>query len=234
MAAWRATACMHTVALVASLWVSCVAPASAETACAPTAQAGVERCVSGLPAAALATIFEPQQASNWCWAASISMILRRYGVTVPQEQVVRAAFGAASNERASVQAVGELLNRRWGDAKGHALVASAQPLAPWRRSFGLAAPEVLNDLAQGRPLLLGAQQHAMVLVQVTFERSVDGKPLTPVGVRMLQALVLDPGSREWLRSLQASEARLDFLARISVQSVPAGRVQAQAPGAVNM
>jgi hypothetical protein len=235
MAHRRATACIQAFALAAALWAFCMHPAAAETGCAPTAEAGVERCVSGLPAAALATIFEPQQASNWCWAASIAMILRRYGVSIAQDEVVRTAFdGRAANERASVQAIGVLLNRGWGDAQGHALEASAQPLAPWRRSFGLAAPEVLEDLAQGKPLLLGAQQHAMVLVQVTFERRVDGRPLTPVGVRMLQALVLDPASRDWLRGLQASEGRLDFLARISVQLVPAGRVQAQARANLNM
>ncbi|MBK6005281.1 hypothetical protein JJB11_04180 [Ramlibacter ginsenosidimutans] len=176
-------------------------------------------------------MFQAQHASSWCWAASIAMILRRYGLDVPQDEVVRTAFGLAANERASMQAVAALLNRGWNDAQGRAVVISSRPLPPWRRSFGLAAPEVLDELAQGRPLLLAAQQHAMVLIQVIYERRVDGEPLTVAGVRMVQALVLDPGSREWPRSLEPAERRPEFVARIEVEARPARSPAVQAPGA---
>ena len=203
--------------VLAALWTLGMDAASAESACASTQEPGVERCVGGLSASALSAIFQPQQASNWCWAASIAMILRRYGVAVPQEQVVRAALGAPSNEPASAQAMAELLNRPWQDAAGHGVVASAQPLAPWRRALGVSAPEVIEDLGRGRPLLVGVQQHAMVLVQVTYERRTDGKPLTPAGVRMLRAMVLDPASGNWLRGLQPAERQPDFIARVEAQ-----------------
>ena len=95
-------------------------------------------------------------------------------------------------------------------------------MARWRRGMGIAAPEVLDDLARGDPLLLGAQEHAMVLVQVTYERRVDGKALTPSGVRLVRALALDPASGNWLRSLRASELQPDFLTRVVVRVQPAG------------
>jgi len=218
MAGRRASRWPQALVLVAALWISGTGLASAETTCAQTREPGVERCVSGLPAAALSAIFEPQQASNWCWAASIAMILRRYGVAVPQEQLVRTALGAPSNERASARAIEQLLNRAWNDGSGHGLVASAQPLAPWRRALGVAAPEVLEDLGRGKPLLVGVQQHAMVLVQVAYERRTDGQALTPAGVRMLRAVVLDPASANWLRSLEPAERQPELLARVDVQA----------------
>jgi hypothetical protein len=155
MAPWLASRVAPTVLLAAGLLL-CAQPASATAACAPAAEAGVERCVSGLRAADLAEIFEAQQASNWCWAASVAMILRSYGARVSQEEVVRTLLGVPQNQRASAQAVGDVLNRTWRDAFGQTLVTSAQALAPWRRAMGVSAPEVLDDLANGRPVLLGA------------------------------------------------------------------------------
>lgn len=216
MALKRAFACIHAFAGAAGLWLAGLHAASAETACVPVSQPGIERCVSGLSAAALSRIFEPQQESNWCWAASVAMILRRYGVAVPQDEVVRAALGVPENQRASAHAMASLLNRAWHDASGNAVAASAQMLAPWRQAQGVSAPEVIDDLVQGRPLLLGAQEHAMVLVQVTYERRIDGNALTPIGVRLLRALVLDPGSGQWLRNLRPNERQPDFLARVAV------------------
>jgi hypothetical protein len=230
MARWAVPRIVPTLVLLASLGAFGAIPAAAGTTCVPAAEAGIVRCVNGLRAPEMAAMFQAQHASNWCWAASIAMILRRYGLDVPQDEVVRSAFGLAANERASVQALGALLNRGWDDAQGHAVVVSSLPLPPWRRSFGLAAPEVLDDLAHGRPLLLGVHQHAMVLIQVIYERRVDGTPLTLVGVRMLQALVLDPGSRDWPRSLEPAEARPEFVARIAVEVPPARSEVVQAPG----
>lgn len=227
MAGWRAFRMSQGWMLVAVLWMAAAGTASARTTCRPAAEPGVERCVSGLPAAAVSAIFQPQQASNWCWAASITMLLRSHGVVVPQEQVVRTVFGRLENERASASAMVDLLDRTWSDAAGNQGVASTQPLPPWRRDLGLAAPEVLDDLARDKPLLLGVQQHAMLLVQVTYERRTDGAPLTPAGVRLLNALVLDPASRNWLRALQPAERQPELLARVEVDVPPRALALAQ-------
>jgi hypothetical protein len=55
----------------------------------------------------------------------------------------------------------------------------------------------------------------MVLVQVVYERRIDGRPVTPAGVKLLRVVVLDPGSGSWLRSL-GSDERLEFVARVRV------------------
>lgn len=227
MATLRASRCVPRALLLAlGVGLFALRPAAAATACVPAAEAGVERCVSGLSAAGMAAIFQAQEASNWCWAASVAMILRRYGGQVTQQEVVRTALGVPENQRATERAVAGLLNRTWRDALGQTLVASAQAVARWHRGMGLAAPEVLEDLALGHPLLLGAQEHAMVLVQVTYERRSDGKALTPSGVRMLRALALDPASGNWVRSLRASELQPDFLTRVEVQVQPAAHASA--------
>ncbi len=193
------------------------APAAvAGTQCAPAA-AGMERCVSGLAPALLMQMQQTQQASNWCWAASISMVLRRYGSDVSQEQVVRAHFGESANTGITAEAILQLLNRSWHDQAGRAVVSSAGPLPTWRRHLGLTAPEVIGDLDSGKPLLVGTQQHAMVLVQLVYERSVDGRH-GPAGVRLLRAVVLDPASEAGVRTLRTSETTPEFLARVGVEA----------------
>jgi hypothetical protein len=128
--------------------------------------------------------------------------------------VVREALGRPDNRALDVASVAELLNRPWRDGAGHLRASSATPLPPWRKQWGLAAPEVIEDLQQGRPLLLAAQHHAMVLVELVYERPV-AKPQGPV--KILRATVLDPQSASGLRSLTAAESRPDFLARVAVE-----------------
>jgi len=189
--------------------------AVAGTQCGPTAEQGIERCVSGLSGADLLQMQQRQEASSWCWAASISMVLRRYGSMVSQEQIVGTHFGQAANEGIPAASIFELLNRSWEDGSGREVVSSARLLPAWRRQLGLVAPEVIEDLAQGKPLLIGTQQHAMVLVQLVFERPANGGGDSR-GIRLLRAVVLDPASDAGVRTLRVSESAPEFLARVRV------------------
>jgi hypothetical protein len=189
--------------------------AHAATECLPTADPRIERCSAGLDSALASRLRQSQDASQWCWAASVSMILGRYGIPVSQREVVREALGRPDNRALDIGSVAELLNRPWRDGAGQLRASSATPLPPWRKSWGLAAPEVIEDLEQGRPLLLAAQHHAMVLVELVYERPVAGKAQGPV--KILRATVLDPQAASGLRSLTAAESRPDFLARVSIE-----------------
>lgn len=186
-------------AAVLAGWLGGTGFASAATTCEPTAQAGVERCVTGLPSATAAAMSQNQRASQWCWAASISMVLRAWGVEVPQEQIVRQHFGAAADLPAQGEDIVRLLNRTWRDRAGRAVSVAADPLPPWRVRMGLAAPEVLQDLDEERPAVLVLPRHAVVLVQLTYERAT-GDPASEV--RLLDATVLDPARPQVLRSLR--------------------------------
>ena len=188
--------------------------APAATTCAPTGRPGVEQCVSGLSLEAVRALREAQSASNWCWAAAVSMVLRHHGVAVPQEQVAQAHLGAPDNEKASLEAITALLNRRWTDATtGRSVDVQASPQARWWRLQGLAAPDVLDDLHHDRPLVLAVRGHAMVLVQVVYER------FPAAGVRLLRAVVVDSAGGGW-RDLRPSERQPDYLARVQARGAP--------------
>lgn len=188
------------------------AGASAGTSCVATAQPGVEQCVTGLPPEVLRDMRQSQAARNWCWAASVSMVLRRYGLRVAQQEVAQAGLGEAADRKLPLPALTELLNRTWRDDAGQAVATVASPLPTWWRQQGVAAPDVLDDLHHDKPLLLAVQEHAMVLVQVAYERA-PGRP-----VRLLRALVLDPAPEAGgLRQLRPSERQIDYLARVQAR-----------------
>lgn len=163
--------------------------AHSATRCEPTAQPGVERCISGLPQATIDAMAQAQRASQWCWAASISMVLRAWGVDVPQEQIVRAHFGAAADIPVPGDTITGLLNRTWRDRAGRAVEVEADAVPAGQAR--LSAPEVLDDLDEGHPLVLVLPRHAVVLVRLEYERTVSGGQA--VGEpRLLGATVLDP------------------------------------------
>jgi hypothetical protein len=187
------------------------AGAAAGTTCVPTGQVGVERCVAGLPPDVLREMHQTQAASNWCWAAAVSMVLRRYGVSMPQKDVVQTRLGDTANQKVPLEAITELLNRAWRDDTGRFVETTASPMPSWWRLQGVAAPDVLDDLHHDKPLVLSVQEHAMVLVQVVYERS------STKAVRLLRAVVLDPAVDGGLRSLRPSERQIDYLARVQVR-----------------
>jgi len=202
---------------VCALLFACIATcgAHAATRCAPTERAGMERCITGVAPSAVREIQEQQKASNWCWAASISMLLASGGVRVPQEEVVREHFGTVVNERVTGKEFHALLNRSWHTPSGEIVETAARPVAPWWGQLGLMAPDVLADLEQGRPLVLGLHEHAVLLVEVTFERQTGGNPGS---YRLLRAGVLDPANG--LRSLRREEIPLEFVTRVAVERHP--------------
>ncbi len=178
-------------------WLGWGAGASAATTCEPTAQPGVERCVTGLAPATVAAMAQTQRASQWCWAASISMVLRSWGLTVPQEQIVRQHFGATADLGVEGPAIAQLLNRTWHDRTGRAVSVSADAVAISQPRMALAAPELLQDLEDERPAVLVLPRHAVVLVQLEYERTAGSGE-----VRLLDAQVLDPAQPQVLRSMQ--------------------------------
>lgn len=199
------------LAVVAGIALAASGGAQAVTRCSPTGEAGVERCVSGLPATALAAMYQQQEASNWCWAAAIAMVLRRHGLEVPQQQVARSHDGQASDVALSAAAISRVLTRTWKDAQGNELDVAALPVPAWRRSFGLLAPEILRDLDEDRPLILGAREHAVVLVQVVYDRTPRG------ATQLVRAVVLDPARGSGIRSLAGAELQPEFMARVAVE-----------------
>jgi hypothetical protein len=196
--------------------------AYAATSCGPSGRPGIERCVTGLPASTLMDMHQMQEASNWCWAASVSMLLRRYGVDVSQRTVVRAHLAKEDNVPIAIDVLSRLIDRRWEDAEGRALVASVKPLPAWRLRLGVMAPEVLHELVQQRPVLLAAEKHAVLLVQVVYDRPAGGTGSAD-DIDLVRAVVLDPSSPVGLRSLKPAERRPDLVALVHAEVATASR-----------
>ncbi len=190
-------------------------PVRAGLPCEPAATAAEPAgapCRLGLPADLLAALAQPQRASQWCWAASVSMLLGRYGLRVPQEDVVRAWYGSAVNVGVGQAALGELLRRTWRDGRGRGVRTHYAAVPP--TPAGLAHPAVLAELAGGRPVLVGVRGHAVLLVAVEVTRERGGAP------RLLRATVLDPALAGGLRTLAADEA--EFVATVDVRPLVEG------------
>jgi hypothetical protein len=98
--------------------------------------------------------YSEQQNSQWCWAASIQMILKYYGVEVSQDEIVQRSYGSdplgnLPNWPGSWQTITANLNN-WGvDDNGSQYVVSAQ--------MGAGPPHpgvLLQELSQEHPVLL--------------------------------------------------------------------------------
>jgi Papain-like cysteine protease AvrRpt2 len=63
--------------------------------------------------------YDPQRASQWCWAACISMIFAFHGHPVRQERIVEEAYGGLYDwPSGSGRNIARQLDRRWVDDHG--------------------------------------------------------------------------------------------------------------------
>ncbi|MBN2730353.1 MAG: C39 family peptidase [Bacteroidales bacterium] len=128
-----------------------------------------------------------QKNSQWCWAASIKMVLNYYGVSISQEQIVSRTygtdnFGSLPDWPGSMQAVHANLNN-WGiDNFGQKYSVSA--------SFGMGAPTpayLINELSNGHPVIIGYNTgnggHAVVVTAVSYINTYNGPMIQTIVVR---------------------------------------------------
>ncbi len=162
------------VALIVAGSLSGATPASAAVNCgpfAPTAYGPVQTCDAGILSQLLDITAqdEPnvQLQSQWCWAASISGIFAYYKHPVSQARIVQEAYGSVVNMPGTPRAIMTSLNRPWFDDAGRPFRVSADI---YSASWVTAA----QDLAQGRPLIVGSLGHAMVVSATEYRRFSNG------------------------------------------------------------
>jgi len=188
------------------------APLHAEEQCSPANSLGVVTCVAGLAHESVVEIATAQEGRFWCWAASISMIFAHYGYKLPQTQVVASApkisaeFPAASGE-----VISGLLSKAWVAQDGKQFESVAITADRNAKRYQLTNKEVIAELSRGRPLLVGTQSHAMVLVALHFQRSARGT------LRIDGGTVIDPTPGVGIRSLTAAEMRPTYLAAVRIR-----------------
>ena len=197
---------------ILALTASFLVPARtlAELSCTlPNPYNGSQICQAGINselAYVAASSVGGQHQSEWCWAASISMVFAYYDMDVPQEEIVRQAWGTIVNQPGQPLQILQSLNRNWVDANGQTFkavgnVISANPVT------------AAQDLSNNMPLIIGTLGHAMVLTALTYIRFPNGSG------QVTQAIVRDPWPGQGVRVLTPQEwYSTSFLARIRVNN----------------
>jgi len=173
-------------------------------------------CEAGVPSVAMVTA--SQQETQWCWAASIQMVLGYHGHEVDQKTIVTKAYGSAANMPAQPGTILKELNRTWTDKGGDRFRVGAAPV-------GAGAVEMAHELAAGFPLIIGysngIQGHAVVLTAMSYSalwgRDPWGRPvLGPATIQQVE--VRDPWDGKH-RLLKAGEwGSIMFAAKVRVTS----------------
>ena len=189
----------------------CVA-AHGAIVCEPPDTRGAQACRAALPENMVRHMAVVQERSNWCWAAAMQMVLGRYGLRAAQSDIVAARFGAPANRRLQSADIASAVERVWLDAEGERfrVQAVAQSRVP-QGSLPLSAQVVLKALAGDHPLLLAANGHVVVVVEVKFTRYRDTH-----FVRITGGTVVDPRSDIGLRPLDRNEMEAEYLAWLDV------------------
>ena len=156
--------------------------------------------------------FGRQRQSNWCWAASIQMILNYHGLYVQQEQIVQKIYGDRVDRPANSNQILAALSGWLPDTRGRYSAIQAS-------SYVLSGSQVIQDLANKWPLVVGLENpggggHAVVLTAAKYSVDRFNNPI------FHSVVIRDPWpgnlSRQEL-SWDEFQSRLIFIARVYVQ-----------------
>lgn len=142
----------------------------------------------GIPSAQMNFVAAAQRNSQWCWAASIQMVLNYYGVSISQEQIVARTYGTdpygnLPNWAGSFEAITANLNNWNFDNFGRRYIVMAS------LNWGAPTPAVLlQELGQGRPVIVGYKSgqnsgHAIVITAASFTQSPNGPIIQSIVTR---------------------------------------------------
>lgn len=146
---------------------------------------GQQSLVVGVPTGSFNFVAASQQQTEWCWAASIQMILNYYGVPATQAEVVSRIYGIPVNAPGSDVQITAALNAMGRTVNGRIITIQSSG-AP-----GLPPPAVLvQELSAGHPILIAFASgpnggHAVVVTAAGFV-------MTPFGPRITDLVIRDP------------------------------------------
>lgn len=201
----------------AALFVLLLAVTLPDDGRADVQQIGPNLFVAGVPSAQLEFFAAPgqsgrQRQSNWCWAASVQMVLNYHGLFVSQEQIVQRIYGAQVDLPAQPQQILSALSGWAPDARGRYSAIYASP-------YTFSGSQIVQDLAYRWPLIVGLANpngggHAVVLTAVTYSVDRWNNPI------FRSAVIRDPWpgnpSRQELPWFEF-QRRLTFMAHVQVQ-----------------
>lgn len=151
-------------------------------------------CDAGIDLRRLAEAEDPQFASQWCWAASVSNIFDLYGFEVSQTTIVQTVYGRLVNLPAfNTATISNLLSRVWEDETGKRFRCRIRGLFDaYSNTAALNNLQIISALRNEKPLLFCNRSHAMVLTALTYAQ-------TPAGPVVLNLGFFDPWPGRGLR-----------------------------------
>lgn len=129
-----------------------------------------------------------QEQSQWCWAASIQMVLNYYGIAIQQSEIVARTygtdyFGNLPNWSGSFEVITANLNYTGQDDSGQAYQVQSVVY------YGAPdAQTLIEELSQQHPVIVGYQTgsstgHAVVVTAVSYTETDSGPAIQSVVVR---------------------------------------------------
>ncbi|HRE87553.1 MAG TPA: papain-like cysteine protease family protein [Myxococcota bacterium] len=201
----------HTARVLVSLVVLALggSPGHAGERCQPDPYGQVV-CEVGIPSERLEPITSQQAMSQWCWAASISMIFGYHGHALPQERIVQSVFGQLVDLPAmNGMVMSRSLARPWVDQRGRRFQAKVRVFDMHAGQFELDTESIITELREERPMLVGTVGHAMVMTALRYVR-------TPTGPQVIGVTVRDPWPGRGRRDLQWHEMQPQYLAAVDL------------------
>jgi Papain-like cysteine protease AvrRpt2 len=137
----------------------------------------------GIPTTQFNFSASAQQQDEWCWAASIQMILNYYGIPATQQEIVTRTYGIPVDQPGSDAAITSALS-----GLGRTIGGQVRTI----RSTGQSGPPppaiLLNQLSQKHPILLtfatGPNSgHAVVVTAASFIVGPGGPQITSLVIR---------------------------------------------------
>lgn len=158
---------------------------------------GTQAMEAKLDEGRISNSYQEQELPVWCWAASIEMAFKYYGVNnINQPTIVARTFGAVIPTTGDFIAISRNLNYAFDtqDSKRYIVSASILPVntqpffsGPW----GVTPEAIVNHLKNGRPIIVAYQSsiytsHAVLLSGVTYK-------INPLGrIEISSLTVRDP------------------------------------------
>ncbi len=209
---------MNTAALArtaaALLLAGLLGTAHASLACGDADAHGVRLCTAGLPAPLVQRMVQSQEQPRWCWAAALSMIFARHGHVLPQREIVQEVYGAVFDTGIPTRQLPQAISRNWY-AQGVGWRAAAKfQMAAAGSAVPASSVLMATSLEQDEPLLLSANGHAVVLVELQWLQAPGGAR------RIVGGTVIDPLPNVGIRALAADELQVGLLARVDVRPLP--------------
>ena len=193
--------------------------------CAAPDARGNQQCASAIERMKMETV--RQRCGDWCWAACIQAVFSLQGRETAQEWAVEKIFGSSKclpdGPGGTPSQIIQAINGEWIDEHGFKFQAGAETLSDaalvistsvpgsggsqatdmaTQLFFNDGAKQIVSELDRGRPLIIGAVEHATVLTAARYIKDRSGN------IRLTELTVRDP----WpdypnRRTLTADEVR---------------------------